>query len=403
MRVRVTLLATVGLAAFGALVASVWPGGAQVGDTPLGAPLPGLTVEQAAAFDAGKDDFEEIETIESGLGPVFNGRSCAECHSQGATGGAGNDLVQSRVTRFGILFNNVFDPLAAFGGSLIQRRSIRELDPTCPIRGEVVPKYATVVAHRITTPLFGAGLIEAIPDSEILANADPNDLNGDGIRGRVHYVYNPETGNTEIGRFGWKAQHSSLHMFSGDAYLNELGITSPSFPEENLPQGQPIPPKWYTGPALDDDGTDVNMATTFMRFLGPPPRRTINGPVRAGEKLFNQIGCASCHVPLMTTAADHPVEALRSKTVPLYSDLLLHDMGLALADGIVQGDASGREFRTAPLWGASRRKFFLHDGRATNFYAAIAYHGGEAVKARTKFQALSAADQTLVATFLRSL
>src|SRR4051794_19180065 len=178
-----------------------------------GRPLPGLSPAEAALFATGLEDFTEIETMDTGLGPVFNARGCGECHLQPAVGGTGPDLGTSRVTRIGRLVNGVFDPLAERGGMLLEARSVHEIDPSLPIGGETVPPEATLVSHRITTPLFGAGLIEAIPAAEILRRADPLGRSPDHIAGVPNMVANPETGQTEVGRFGWKAHVSSLHLF----------------------------------------------------------------------------------------------------------------------------------------------------------------------------------------------
>src|SRR5207249_4032470 len=200
----------------------------------------------------------------------------------------------------------------------------------------------------LSTPLFGAGLIEAIPEATILQNADP----GDGISGRPNRVSNPDTGQTDaLGRFGWKAQVATLHQFAGDAYLNEMGITNPSFPHENLPQGQPIPPGCDTVADPEDNGDGVIAFENFMKFLAPAPPRT--GTVTVPQ-VFSDLGCAKCHVPTMMTGPN-PVAALSNQPVNLFSDLLLHAMGAGLADGIEQGSAKGDEFRTAPLWGLSHR------------------------------------------------
>jgi CxxC motif-containing protein (DUF1111 family) len=402
MMVRLKCLAATGAVAFGVLVTCVWPGGAQTGDPAVGSPLPGLTAEQLLAFEAGKADFMEVHGIEQGLGPVFNGQSCAECHIQAAVGGGGDEVQRTSVWRFGKLVLAKFDPMDSVGGSLVQKRSINELDPSCTIPGESIPLAATIRARRVTTPLFGAGLIEALPASAILARDDPDDADLDGISGRAHALWNPDTQRVEIGRFGWKAQHSSLHAFSGEAYLNEMGITSPGFPMENLPQGKPIPTQWSKWPVLDDDGAGVANVTAYMRFLAQPPRGVATTQTNQGQQLFQSIGCASCHTPTMRTASDHPVAALRARTISLYSDLLLHDMG-TLADRVVQGNAHGAEFRTPPLWGVGLRTYWLHDGRATNLHAAINLHDGEAADSRAKFKLLTSAQQAAIVAFLRIL
>ena len=233
----------------------------------LTTPLPGLTSAQLKDFNEGVDEFEEVETTEEGLGPVFNGKSCAECHAVPSTGGSEPNVGVARETRISRIFNGRFDPLDGSvsvdrGGQLLQQRAIDVQG--CNLKGEVAPPEATLVSLRNSTPLFGAGLMEAIPESTILENQ----RNG----GRPNYVSNPDTGGAALGRFGWKAQVATLHQFAGDAYLNELGITNPSFPHENRPQGQPIQLACDTVGDPEDDGSGVTAFTNFMRFLAPAPR-----------------------------------------------------------------------------------------------------------------------------------
>jgi len=388
------------------LLLVTWKVGAQTGNPPqtslvLGQALPGLTDAEKEAFDTGRKTFTEVETREDGLGPVFNGTSCAECHKAGAVGGAGLDLTIARVSRIGGIVQGVYSDLPELGGPVIQARSLREFDTSCPIPGEIVPPQADFVSHRITTPLFGAGLIEAIPEQTILARVGQRDP--DGIHGVANRVFNPESGRYEVGRFGWKAQHSTLHLFAGDAYLNEMGITNASFPEENLPQGRPIPPGWDSVPDPEDKEDDVGKFTDFMRLLAPPGRRLpLTREVQQGERVFQNLRCSACHVPEMQTGPN-ATAALAHQPVRLYSDLLLHQMGPGLADGIQQGSARGDQFRTAPLWGLSRRPFFLHDGRAGDLVTAIGAHGGEAAPAKARFQQLHPADRAALLAFLNSL
>ncbi len=358
--------------------------------------VPGLEPLEQAAFSVGLAEFIEVETVEDGLGPVFNGKSCAECHAVPSVGGSEPNQGVARETRIGRLFNGVFDPLDGSvsvnrGGGLLQQRAINL--PGCPLKGEVVPPEATFVSLRISTPLFGAGLMEAIPEATIVENASRNG-------GRPNRVFNPDTGLTELGRFGWKAQVATLHQFAGDAYLNEMGVTNPSFPHENLPQGQPIPTGCDTVADPEDDGSGVTAFTNFMRFLAPAPRRPVTDQVQQGEQVFSEIGCASCHVPTMRTGLNS-VAALSNKPVNLFSDLLLHDIGTG--DGIAQGQATGSEFRTAPLWGLSRRDRFMHDGRSKSTEDAILRHGGEARNAVNGFGGLSPSDHDALLAFLGSL
>jgi CxxC motif-containing protein (DUF1111 family) len=401
LRVRKTMFVFIATTGVFILVFAQW----RINSQPLSAadsenltnPLPDLTPQETAHFMAGLEDFLEVETVEDGLGPVFNGKSCAECHAVPSVGGSEPNVGVARETRIGRLFNKVFDPLDGSvsvnrGGGLLQQRAINL--PGCHLKGEVVPPEATFVSLRISTPLFGAGLIEAILDATILANQS----NG----GRPNYVFNPDTGGTELGRFGWKAQVATLHQFAGDAYLNEMGITNPSFPHENLPQGEPIPSGCDTVADPENDGSGVTAFTNFMRFLAPAPRRPVTVQVQLGEQVFSQIGCASCHVPTMTTGPNS-VAALSNQRVNLFSDLLLHAMGAGLADGIEQGRAKGDEFRTAPLWGLSRRDRFMHDGGSNTIEKAILRHGGEAQNARDRFGGLSPADHDALLAFLDSL
>ena len=241
----------------------------------------GLDEADEARFDEGLDEFADIEDAERGLGPVFNGESCAECHNQPTIGGSSDKFV----TRFGRYTRTGFDPLVEFGGSLIQAKGITTA--TCSVPGEQVPSAATVSTRRDTPPLFGLGLLDTIPDDKILRLADPTDANGDGISGRANMI------GGRVGRFGWKAQVVSLHDFSGDAYLNEMGITNPEFPNENLPQGGPL--VCDTVPDPEDDGSDVDDFTDFMTLLAPLPTAPSTTTSRRGRALFRTLGCRACH------------------------------------------------------------------------------------------------------------
>jgi CxxC motif-containing protein (DUF1111 family) len=363
----------------------------------FGDPLAGLTADELADFAEGLEDFQEVDDAASGLGPVFNNVSCVACHSTPVAGGA-SDIVE---TRFGHLDRNgKFDPLAALGGSLMQDFAI---DPAAQ---ESVPAQANIVAKRLTTPLFGAGLIEAIPDATIMRNADAQ--RSSAISGRVSVVQDVATGETRVGRFGWKAQQATLLAFAGDAYLNEIGITSRLFPQENAPRGDVAllaqfdlvaDPEDTVDPATGK--ADIDHFADYMRTLAPPPTVPPTQSSRNGRDLFAQIGCDGCHIPAMTTGAS-PIRALDHKTVPLYSDLLLHDMG-SLGDGIAQGTARPAEMRTPPLWGLRARGPFLHDGRATTVDAAIRMHDGEADHARDRYARLNGGQQRQLLDFLNSI
>jgi len=367
----------------------------------LGGPLTGLDTATLAAFNSGRQEFTRVNGIQDGLGPVFNDRSCVGCHGAGAAGGAGGDLGRTQVFHIGRLLNGVFDPLEGEGGGQLQRRSLKEIDPACPILGERVPASATIVSLRATPAVFGSGLIDAIPESTILAKSDPNDANRDGISGRPNRTYNPESGRTEVGRFGWKGQVSTLHLFTTGAFQGELGITTPTFPTENLPQGRPIPAGWDRVADPEEGGGRVELATQFQRYLAPAPARTLSPAGVRGQSLFTSVGCAACHTPSMTTGGND--RFLANRQAPLYSDLLLHDMGDQLDDRTPQGEATGREWRTTPLWGLNAKRNWLHDGRATSVDQSIRMHGGEAQGSVTRFQQLSPADRDGLMQFLGSL
>lgn len=362
----------------------------------FGDPLPGLTSDQTASFVAGKAQFQEEDGIENGLGPVYNNVSCVACHSSPAIGGASPILE----TRFGKMTNGHFDPLASGGGSLLQQAAI---NPACQ---ESIPADANVVAGRKTTQLFGLGLIEAIPDATILANIHRNPV--DGITGKAAMILDVATNQQRVGRFGWKDQQATVLAFSGDAYVNEMGITNRLFPTENAPNGNPALLAQYDTIADPEDTSDpvngkadIDRFADFMRFLAPPPPLPATSVTAQGRALFQQINCTGCHVPSMSTGPN-PINALNWKSVPLYSDLLLHDMG-TLGDGIAQGAAAPAEMRTAPLWGLRARPPYLHDGRAATLDAAIRLHDGEAAIVRDRYVHLSQQQRDVILAFLNSL
>ena len=362
----------------------------------LGDPLPDLTQEQMAAFTDGLGEFENIETPESGLGPIFNNTSCANCHTTPAIGGSS----AATVTRFGRMDKGVFDPLTAEGGSLLQSRAI---DPAALER---IPADATVIAQRQTTPLFGAGLIEAILDKDIQALAQRK--KADGVLGRAALIQDVASGDMRVGRFGWKAQQATLLSFAGDAYVNEMGITNRLFPTENAPNGNQALLAQFDHVADPEDTTDpatgkadIDKLADFMRLLAPPAPPRMNAEVQAALTLFMRVGCGECHVPTQFTGPNS-IRALDRKPVNLFSDLLLHDMG-TLNDGIAQADALPNEMKTAPLWGLRHRAPYLHDGRAPTLPDAISDHDGEGAAARDRFEKLPAVQQKQLVDFLNNL
>ena len=382
-----------------------WGGG-------FGDPLRGLSPDELQRFTDGKAAFEAVEGVADGLGPVFNGTSCAGCHSVGGSGG-GSEIVE---TRFGTLTHGVFDPLATLGGSLIQRNGIGA-QGACTFVGERVPPQATIVASRRTTPLFGLGLVDAVPDATLLALARGEASRHPETAGRPNMVTDVSTAQVAVGRFGWKSQVPSLLHFSGDAYLNEMGITTPLFPNESCPQGDCSLLACDPVPDPDDDNLDdVEAFRDFMTFLAPPPglhfrhaARLPDGPLsgpraggeHGGRRLLAETGCTGCHVSTLRTGAS-PVAALQFRSFHPYSDFLLHDMG-ELGDGIAQGQATGVEMRTAPLWGLRVVTTFLHDGRASTIEDAILAHDGQGRAARDRFAALPAVERAMLVAYLRTL
>ena len=364
----------------------------------FGQPLAGLPGDLLDRFNDGKSEFETVETVAEGIGPVFNDVSCANCHNAAATGGGSATLE----TRFGTIGSDgTFDPLSQFGGSLIQKQGIGPAG-SCNYLAEVVPSQATIIAGRRTTPLFGLGLVDATPDSTFYAIQALERLNPDGITGTVSVVTNLVTGQQAVGKFGWKDQNPTLFQFSADAYLNEMGITSPLFPNENCPQGDCASLSCNPDPGINDpDGEDVQKFADFMTFLAPPPRGPITTQAQFGQLVFLAAGCAGCHTPLLRTGSN-PVAALNHVNYAPYSDFLLHDMG-SLGDGITQNNATGNLMRTAPLWGLRKVTIYLHDGRATTLDAAIMAHDGQAKKARDRYAAMGSTQKAWLAAFLNSL
>ncbi len=362
-----------------------------------GDPLAGLSAQDVALFFQGRDNFNDEETVEDGLGPAYNGTSCSVCHSIPAIGGSGI-ILETRAARENS--DGTMQELA--DGSLFRHFSIP--DHQCQ---PILPPEANIIARRIALPIFGDGLVEAIPDAQILAHEDPNDRNHDGISGRANILLDVATGRHRVGRFGWKAQQATLLAFAGEAYRNENGITNDLFPDE-LKTGL-SPAQFATcapvGPPEDvvRDETGIRAIDdfeNFMRMLAPLPRGSVGASEFYGEVLFGAVGCASCHVPSMTTGpSQNPV--FNRRQVNLFSDLLLHDIGTG--DGIPQGHAKPGELRTPPLWGVRFRRSLLHDGRSASFADAIQFHRGEANATRQRFDSLTPAQKKHLLAFLDSL
>jgi CxxC motif-containing protein (DUF1111 family) len=357
-----------------------------------------------AKFDEDREVFEEVETIEEGLGPVYNARSCVECHGNPITGG------NSQITevRAGHWENNEFEE--APGGSLIHSRAISE-----DIQ-ELMPDGYNKMSLRRSTSVLGLGFVEAIDDETLRTLArEQRAQTGGRIVGLVVEVPLLEAENVlRVGRFGWKNQHASLISFSADAYLNEMGITSPMQPEENTSLGNSVA-TYDTVPDPEDEGEDIEIFANFIRATKVPPRDLTlvsNPSVLEGERLFNEIGCAICHVPTMITAPPDTVinggtftvpEALGNKVIHPYSDFLLHNIGTG--DGIIQNgkEASQHRIRTSPLWGLRTQSHFMHDGKSMTVKEAIERHKQEAEDSVEQYQNLSQDERDNLLTFLHSL
>lgn len=427
-------------------------GGAQ-DPGPRGAPvsaggfLSGLTSAQLAQAQDGANRFVESETFPGGLGPSYNSgpfKACGECHAQPASGGSSPSLAaypfvganpQATVDYDADGATNTVPSFITPDGPVREARFVtfsngtpdggvhdlftvtgRGDAPTCQL---AQPPFATELAagnviFRIPTPVFGAGLIENIDDATILANQAANAPAAAalGIAGQPNRSGNDGT----ITRFGWKAQNKSLLMFAGEAYVVETGVSNELFqtkrpePGTTLPSGckitatpDDISNPQLTGPAVN---SDITAFAAFMRLLAPPTPGPSTFKTQQGQQVFVSIGCSVCHTPSMVTGASSEAAALSNVQVNLFSDLLIHNMGTGLEDGVSQGSANGQQFRTAPLWGLGQRVFFLHDGRTSDLMDAIQQHsssGSEANEVINNFNKLNSSQQQDLLNFLRSL
>src|SRR6266404_4329832 len=457
----VAVALTTGVYAFGQTRSAPVDPGVRGGPAGAGTPLKGLTADETAFFQDGQARFADVEVVtkgsNNGLGPRFNSNQCLSCHSQPDAGGsspAQNPLIAVAtlngakntvpwfITENGPVREARFklSPNGASDGEVHNLFVItgRTDAPGCDIaQPDFLPAGNPLtgqggnsnIIFRIPTPLFGAGLIEAIPDSAILANMQSNgsEKSALGISGHANAHLsgnvNRSANDGTITRFGWKAQNKSLLMFAGEAYNVESAITNQLFPQERdetpgcLFNATPedtlnfTPTPATTGNSNTAVISDIEAFANFMRMLAPPAPATPSS--EKGRATFARIGCVHCHTPSFTTGAKiasgsstSPNAALSNQTANLYSDLLVHHMGKGLADGITQGGAGPDEFRTAPLWGVGQRIFFHHDGRTSNLVEAIRQHwskGSEANRVIEHFNRLSVEEKQEVIDFLRSL
>jgi CxxC motif-containing protein (DUF1111 family) len=361
-----------------------------------GDPLRGLSAAERARFDSGRVVFDSTFTAETGLGPLFNASGCAECHEDPVSGAGGDEVERHAALFHPELPGLKCDELAGQGGPVFQDSVTPALRAALGIDHEPLPPGVTIVAARTTPDVFGFGLLDAVPDSAILAYADPDDRDGDGISGRPNRFF-----DGRLGRFGRKALVPTLREFNDGAFQIEIGITNPSVPVEGTVTGDSLPAGTDPAPEPELNARGLELTDAFVRLLAPPAPLKQKGEARRGLEVFKRVGCAGCHVPTLPTG-DNAIAALGHKEAAAYTDLLLHDMGTELAD-ICFGLATPSEFRTEPLMGLRLATQFLHDGRAKTPEEAIDMHGGEGTRARELFQALPAADRAALVAFLRTL
>lgn len=382
-----------------------------------GVPIPNLSPLENTLFNTGFQPFNKVWDPQQGLGPVFTQDQCSLCHNSPNNVAGGNSNLKvifvGKINSDGTYNDLSTNPNE--GGPQIQPMSVQKFKPACVLKGEVVPADATIIAKHQAPQLFGLGLIDNIADADIESQAIDK---GMGVFGMVNMVMD-ENGVMRPGRFGLKAQAADLIQMTANAELHELGITSsvPGFTAEDLPQGNPIPPFCSISMEPNDSGS-LQMIDMYhyLLYLAPLPP---TGGNSTGQALFTSVGCALCHLPSYITTPTVTVQvtyggtdninstALASQQVNLYSDLLLHNMGSKLADGLEVGQAGQMQWRTRPLWGLGSRVSsglgLLHDGRTTDVTKAILQHGGEATQVIKNFQALSTTDQGSLIAFIESL
>lgn len=424
-----------------------------------------LSFEEQSAFKLGNALFRKLwvsspasTQASDGLGPLFNARACQSCHIKDGRGhppeGASDatsfllrlartpQTAEERAELAGktqlVLTDPVYGaqlqdlavpglpaegeveiayrerPVTLGGGTVV---SLREPSYSIKDRAHGPLDPATTLSPRIAPPMIGLGLVEAIHPADILALADPKDRDGDGISGRASMVRDPETGQPQLGRFGWKASTPSIRRQSAEAFAIDMGLSTLLVPlhRGDCTGTQTACLQAATGVQArlgDTEAPDpvLDLVAFYSRNLAVPARRGAgDAEVLQGKELFYGLGCASCHTPKFVTRRDSLEPAQSFQLIWPYSDFLLHDMGEGLADGQPVGDASGREWRTPPLWGigltetVNGHTFFLHDGRARDLTEAILWHGGEARKARDGFAALGAAERQALIRFVESL
>jgi Di-haem oxidoreductase, putative peroxidase len=360
------------------------PGRAAMRDMPHPT-LAAHEVKPVKLVDLGAQLFSTDFTPKQGLGPLYNARSCLECHHTPTAGGMGRNGL-SVVHRVGRFDGVEFDDLAGLGGPVARAHSVAEIGIPCAL-APGPPSQANLISVRNASSLYGLGFIETISDDAIRAGS----VMRGNTKGRPNIIHDAQ-GRERVGRYGWKGDVATLEQFVAEAFRNELGITSPLAPADPIPGDSECAGKPEL--AWDDDGTTIRAVTAYLALLPPPAHRSRDLSPK-GRIVFASIGCADCHTPTL--------RAVDGRDVPLFSDLLLHDMGPALDDRITQGGARGKDWRTTPLWGVGTRPRLLHDGRATSIKDAILAHDGEAAEVTTRFRRLTEPEQSALLIYVAAL
>lgn len=412
-------------------------------------PAPDLAGEEEDEFFVGNAIFNRgwvaapasVEQFD-GLGPVFNATSCSACHFKDGRGAPPSNASESflglllRVSIPGADEHGGPLPDPAYGGQ-IQGSAISGVKaeareavsyeevpgafpdgepyalrrPTYRIDGAYGPlAEGAMLSPRVAPGVYGLGLLEAVSEGDLLARADADDRDGDGISGRPNWVWDAANAKKSLGRFGWKANQPSIAQQVAGAFVGDMGLTSSTFPKEECTAIQEDCARAPLGGSPELTDSILGSVVSYSHVLAVPARRHWkDATVRRGKALFAEARCTSCHVPEMRTAPAARFRVLASQTIRPYTDLLLHDMGPDLADGRADFEASGSEWRTPPLWGiglvdtVNRHTFFLHDGRARSFVEAVLWHGGEAKASRDAFANMTKVDRDALVTFLESL
>lgn len=417
-------------------------------------PLANLSPSRRLDFSVGNSFFRNPWVIgpastdaRDGLGPLFNTNACQNCHIKDGRGhppAADAKQAVSMLVRLSVPASETDDltrtglvPEPNYGGQF-QDAAIPGVEPEGRVRvsyepvtltftdghqvtlrkprlefsdlayGEMHP--ATLFSARVAPPMIGLGLLEAIPEADLLAHADPNDDDGDGISGRANRVWDSANNTTAMGRFGWKAGQPGVLQQSAGAFANDMGLNSHLVPTDSCAPSQTACLAMPNGGEVEVSDSVLNSVVFYSRTLAVPARRNVEDPqVLKGKALFHEANCQGCHIPKFTTGAQAPEPELANQTIRPYTDLLLHDMGPGLADGRPEFLANGQEWRTAPLWGIGLTEAvnghtqFLHDGRARNLMEAVLWHGGEAAASRDKVLTFDADQRAALLAFLNSL